>query len=42
MAEPLRLMGAGVDARDGRFPPFTVRGAELAGIEYELPVRARR
>jgi 3-phosphoshikimate 1-carboxyvinyltransferase len=38
VAEPLRLMGAGVDARDGRFPPFTVRGAHLTGIDYELPV----
>jgi 3-phosphoshikimate 1-carboxyvinyltransferase len=38
VAEPLRLMGATVEARDGRFPPFTVRGAELTGIEYELPV----
>ena len=31
-------MGAGVEARDGRFPPLTVRGAQLEGIEYELPV----
>jgi 3-phosphoshikimate 1-carboxyvinyltransferase len=38
VAEPLRLMGAEVDARDGRFPPFTVRGAQLSGIHYELPV----
>jgi 3-phosphoshikimate 1-carboxyvinyltransferase len=38
VAEPLRLMGAELDARDGRFPPFTVRGAQLTGIEYELPV----
>jgi 3-phosphoshikimate 1-carboxyvinyltransferase len=38
IAEPLRLMGAGVQARDGRFPPFTVRGAPLRGIDYELPV----
>ena len=38
VAEPLRLMGASVEARDGRFPPFTVRGAALTGIEYELPV----
>ena len=38
VAEPLRLMGAEVEARDGRFPPFTVRGAPLKGIEYELPV----
>jgi 3-phosphoshikimate 1-carboxyvinyltransferase len=38
IAEPLRLMGAEVEASGGRFPPFTVRGAELSGIEYELPV----
>ncbi len=38
IAEPLRLMGARVDAREGRFPPLTVHGAQLAGIEYELPV----
>jgi 3-phosphoshikimate 1-carboxyvinyltransferase len=38
VAEPLRLMGATVDAREGRFPPFTVRGAALTGIEYELPM----
>jgi len=31
-------MGAELDARDGRFPPFTVRGAPLRGIDYELPV----
>ncbi|MBV9683293.1 MAG: 3-phosphoshikimate 1-carboxyvinyltransferase, partial [Solirubrobacterales bacterium] len=38
IAEPLRLMGAGIEAREERFPPFTVRGAQLRGIEYELPV----
>jgi len=38
VAEPLRRMGAVVDAREGRFPPFTVRGAALTGIDYELPV----
>ena len=38
IAEPLRLMGAGIEAREGRFPPFTVHGARLHGIEYELPV----
>ena len=32
------LMGARIEARDGRFPPFTVHGAPLTGIEYELPV----
>jgi 3-phosphoshikimate 1-carboxyvinyltransferase len=38
VAEPLSAMGAEVVTRDGGFPPFTVRGAELAGISYELPV----
>jgi 3-phosphoshikimate 1-carboxyvinyltransferase len=38
IAEPLRLMGAEIEARDNRFPPFTIHGRTLAGIEYRLPV----
>jgi 3-phosphoshikimate 1-carboxyvinyltransferase len=38
IAEPLRLMGASVECRDGRLPPLTVHGAALAGISYEMPV----
>ncbi len=38
IAAPLNAMGAGIDARDGRLPPFTVSGARLRGIEYALPV----
>ena len=38
IAEPLRRMGATVEARDGRLPPFTVAGARLRGIEYQMPV----
>jgi 3-phosphoshikimate 1-carboxyvinyltransferase len=38
VAAPLGLMGAEIDAREGRFPPFTVIGSPLTGIEYELPV----
>ena len=38
VAEPLRAMGATVDARDGRFPPMTVQGARLESIEWDLPV----
>ena len=38
IAEPLRRMGASIDAREGRFAPFTIHGAHLHGIEYELPV----
>ncbi len=38
IAEPLRLMGARLEARDGRFTPLTVTGSRLTGAEYELPV----
>ena len=38
IAQPLELMGARIEAREGRFPPFTVHGAQLGGIDYELPV----
>jgi len=38
IAEPLQRMGARIEAREGRYPPFTVYGAALSGIVYELPV----
>ena len=38
VADPLRLMGAEVDCRDGRLPPLRIRGAPLHAIDYELPV----
>jgi 3-phosphoshikimate 1-carboxyvinyltransferase len=38
IAEPLRMFGAQIDAREGRFPPFTITGGPLRGIEYELPM----
>jgi 3-phosphoshikimate 1-carboxyvinyltransferase len=38
IAEPLRLMGAEVECRDGRLPPLLVRGRPLRGIDYEMPV----
>jgi 3-phosphoshikimate 1-carboxyvinyltransferase len=38
IAEPLGRMGARLDARDGRFPPFTLHGARLHGIHYDMPV----
>ena len=38
VAEPLRLMGAQIDATRGRFAPFLVHGQRLRGIDYELPV----
>ena len=38
IAEPLRLMGAEIEATDACFAPFTVTGSRLNGIEYVLPV----
>ena len=38
IAEPLRLMGASIEATDGRYPPLVVRGARLHGVDYVLPV----
>src|SRR4051794_4360231 len=38
IAEPLERMGARVEARDGRFPPFTVHGARLHAVHHDLPV----
>jgi 3-phosphoshikimate 1-carboxyvinyltransferase len=38
IATPLTAMGARIEARDGRLPPFTVTGAPLRGIHYDLPV----
>ena len=38
IAEPLGRMGARIEARDGRYAPFTVHGRALHGVRYELPV----
>ena len=38
VAEPLRRMGARIEAREGRLPPMTVRGGPLTGVDYDLPV----
>jgi 3-phosphoshikimate 1-carboxyvinyltransferase len=39
IAEPLRLMGATILGRDGgRLAPLTIRGGNLHGIEYAMPV----
>lgn len=36
--EPLRRMGAEVDAREGNFAPLRIKGGDLQAIEYEAPV----
>jgi 3-phosphoshikimate 1-carboxyvinyltransferase len=38
IAEPLRQMGAELEAANGRFPPLLLRGARLRAISAELPV----
>ena len=35
---PLRLMDARIQAQEDQFPPITIRGGALTGIEYSLPV----
>ena len=36
--EPLSLMGARIEAREGNFAPLEIRGAPLHRIDYALPV----
>jgi 3-phosphoshikimate 1-carboxyvinyltransferase len=38
IAAPLQLMGAQLQARDGRLPPLQVHGTRLRAIAYELEV----
>ncbi|MDX6688930.1 MAG: 3-phosphoshikimate 1-carboxyvinyltransferase [Solirubrobacteraceae bacterium] len=38
IAAPLGRMGGVIEATDGRFPPFVVRGTTLEAITYVLPV----
>ena len=38
IAEPLRQMGAAIEATDGRLPPLTLHGRRLHATEYVLPV----
>jgi 3-phosphoshikimate 1-carboxyvinyltransferase len=38
IVEPLRRMGAQIEARDGGYAPLHIGGAPLDGIDYELPM----
>src|SRR3954470_1613478 len=38
VAGPLERMGARIEAREGRFAPFTVHGAHLRAAHHDLPV----
>jgi 3-phosphoshikimate 1-carboxyvinyltransferase len=35
---PLKEMGALIEARDEKFPPLTIHGRPLHGIDYQLPM----
>ena len=35
---PLTEMGARIEAREGKFPPLTIHGGKLHGIDYHLPM----
>ncbi len=36
--KPLAEMGARIEARDGTYPPLTIHGSRLKGIDYTLPM----
>ncbi|MCZ2153943.1 MAG: 3-phosphoshikimate 1-carboxyvinyltransferase [Bryobacterales bacterium] len=36
--DPLRLMGAEIEGREGKYPPLRISGRTLSGIEYATPV----
>ena len=39
VVQPLREMGANIEGReDGKYTPLTIKGGELKGITYKLPV----
>jgi 3-phosphoshikimate 1-carboxyvinyltransferase len=38
ITEPLRLMGARLEAAEDRYPPLSVFGGRLRGVSYELPI----
>jgi len=38
VADPLKLMGASIETRDGGFAPLRIEGRNLDGITYQMPV----
>jgi 3-phosphoshikimate 1-carboxyvinyltransferase len=35
---PLRMMGVAVESREGELPPLRIRGGDVKGVRYTLPV----
>ena len=42
VAEPLRIMGAEIRARDGDLAPLEIRGGHLRALDYSVPVPSAR
>jgi 3-phosphoshikimate 1-carboxyvinyltransferase len=38
IADPLRQMGANIEARENRLTPVVIEGTQLRGITYEMPI----
>lgn len=38
VAEPLSLMGVDIKAREGEYPPLSIRGGNVQPIDYKMPV----
>jgi len=38
IVEPLSLMGVDIKAKDGEYPPLTVKGGAVKAINYKMPV----
>lgn len=38
IVEPLSLMGAEIMARNGGYPPLTIKGGSLKAIDYHMPI----
>jgi 3-phosphoshikimate 1-carboxyvinyltransferase len=39
IVQPLKLMGANIEGKaEGEFPPISVKGAKLKGINYDMPI----
>lgn len=36
--KPLSQMGAEIDAKEGQYPPLVIKGKQLGGIDYQMPV----
>jgi 3-phosphoshikimate 1-carboxyvinyltransferase len=38
IVEPLSIMGVDIRAKDGEYPPITIRGGSIKPIDYKMPI----